>query len=76
MTKMKEFLVRYLIRTIEHEVLAEKVSFKTEEEIEFKIHELLDTNYNLKNQQQELEKEIYKNKLLLKVLAVKQGEFK
>lgn len=73
---MKEFLIKYFTRTIEHEILAEKVTFKTAEDLEFKIHELLDTNYNLRDQQQELEKEISKNKLLLKVLAVKQGEFK
>lgn len=70
--------MRYFTRTIEHEILAEKVSFKTEEEIEFKIHELLDTNYILRDQQQELENQINKNKLLLKVLAAKKksGEFK
>jgi len=76
--KMKEWLLRYFTRNIEHEVLAERAGFKTEEEIDFKIHDILDANYSLKDQQQELEKEITKNKLLLKVLAAKkkQGEFK
>lgn len=75
---MKDLLIKYLTRNIDHEILAEKVCFRTEEDAEFMIHELLDKLYNLKDQQQELENKINKNKLLLKVLAEKkkQGEFK
>jgi hypothetical protein len=67
--KVQGILHFFLAKDIENRILAENTSFKSIEEIEFKIHDVLDTIYDLKDQQHELEKEVARNKLILNVLT-------